>query len=224
MNDRRYGEDEVREIFKRATTERGAKAPASPAPDGLTLAEVQSIGAEVGVSADSIARAAAALDASGSQHRRAVLGIPVEVGRMVPLERALTDNEWEQLVALLRSTFSAGGKISVHGNLREWRNGNLFVAHEPAGNGFRLRLGTRKSDAAAWTALGASGLVASAISWVGHIIGVDPGLPAGPILLAGLGIGALVANWVRMPAWAKTREAQMQQIAETVRAFTSKAP
>jgi hypothetical protein len=49
-------------------------------------------------------------------------------------------------------------------------------------------------------------------------------LPAGPLLLAGLGIGALVANWVRMPAWAKTREAQMQQIAETVRAFTSKEP
>jgi hypothetical protein len=59
---------------------------------------------------------------------------------------------------------------------------------------------------------------------VGHIVGADPGLPAGPLLLAGLGIGALVANWVRMPAWAKTREAQMQQIAETVRAFTSKEP
>ncbi|HEX6065274.1 MAG TPA: hypothetical protein VFZ04_13680, partial [Longimicrobiales bacterium] len=103
MNDRKYREDEVRKIFKLATTERVANGPA-PTSEGLTLAEIQSIGREVGVDSDVIARAAASLDATALEHKRTAFGAPVEVGRIVPLARAMTDHEWEQTVALLRST------------------------------------------------------------------------------------------------------------------------
>jgi hypothetical protein len=48
MTNRRYGDDEVREIFRLATT--GTREPSLPADvDGLTLEELQHIGEEAGI-------------------------------------------------------------------------------------------------------------------------------------------------------------------------------
>lgn len=218
MNDRRYREDEVREIFKLATTERVAK-PAAPSSEGLTLSEIQSIGREVGVDSDVIERAAAALDATALEHKRTMLGAPIEVGRIIPLERAMTDHEWEQTVALLRSTFRAGGKLSGHGTLREWRNGNLFASHEPAGSGYRLRIGTRKGDVAGFAALGGTGILASAVILAEHIFVGSPTSLLPSITFGAFGIGALAANLLRLPPWARRREKQMAHIAATTKAI-----
>ena len=218
MNDRKYREDEVRKIFKLATTERVANAPA-PTSEGLTLAEIQSIGREVGVDSDVIARAAASLDATALEHKRTTLGAPIEVGRVVPLERAMTDHEWEQTIALLRSTFRASGKLSGHGTLREWRNGNLFASHEPAGDGYRLRIGTRKGDVAGFTALGATGILASAVILAEHIFVGSPSSLIPSFTFGAFGIGALAANLLRLPPWARRRESQMAHIAATVKAI-----
>ncbi|HEX6309773.1 MAG TPA: hypothetical protein VFZ69_16485 [Longimicrobiales bacterium] len=104
MKDRRYREGEVRRIFELATRQPAPSPPAAGSADGLTLADVQSIGLEVGLAPEVIAQAAAALDASPATPRRS-WGMPVELGRVVPLPRAMTDHEWDQLVAELRTTF-----------------------------------------------------------------------------------------------------------------------
>lgn len=219
MNDRRYREEEVREIFKLATSERVASTPAAPASDGLTLAEIQSIGEEVGVGADVIARAAATLDSSESRYIRKSFGSPVAVGLAVPLPRAMSDHEWEQVVALLRSTFGARGDLSGHGALREWRNGNLFASHEPSGNGYRLRLGTVRGDAAGVNALGIGGMIGSAVMGVTQIATSYPGPLLAPVLLGAFGIGAFLTNFLRLPSWARKREAQMKHVAATAKAI-----
>ena len=56
-NERRYGEDEVKEIFERAAEYRrpGGRALATGEGEGLGLKELQAIGAEVGLSPDRIA-------------------------------------------------------------------------------------------------------------------------------------------------------------------------
>jgi hypothetical protein len=218
MSDRRYREDEVRKIFKLATTERVAKAPA-PTSEGLTLAEIQSIGSEVGVDGEVIARAAASLDATALEHKRTTLGAPVEVGRVVPLDRAMTDHEWEQTVALLRSTFRARGELTGHGTLREWRNGNLFASHEPSGDGYRLRIGTKKGNVAGFAALGGMGILASAITLVEHILVGSPPSLLPSIAFGAVGIGTLAANLLRLPPWARRREKQMTHIAATIKAI-----
>src|SRR5687768_14134439 len=132
MNERRYQEDEVREIFELAASESANETRTPAAASGLTLSEIQSIGAEVGLGPAQIARAAAVYSAGPAKPKRKLLGLPIEVGHMVQLPRPLTDQEWEQLVSELRSTFNAGGKLSVQGNIREWRNGNLHAYIEPA--------------------------------------------------------------------------------------------
>ena len=219
MSDRRYQDEEVREIFRLATSDRLPAAPGGPANEGLTLAEIQSIGMEVGVGSDMIARAAASLDAGATQRMRESFGAPVEVGMAVPLPRAMNEHEWEQVVALLRSTFGARGQITSTGNLREWRNGNLHASHEPFGNGYRLRFGTVRSDAAGVTALGFTGLAASAATYAAHLLSNDPLSLAAPIIFAAGGVGAFLVNWLRLPRWAKTRAQQMKQIAASVEAM-----
>src|SRR5687768_6471094 len=102
MTERRYREDEVRKIFKLATTDKIAPPPTSPA-SGFTLAEIQSIGLEAGIEPDRVAHAAASLDSIPAQHVGTFLGMPVEVAVTVPLTRAMTDEQWEMLVAELRA-------------------------------------------------------------------------------------------------------------------------
>src|SRR5690606_32585653 len=163
--ERRYAESEVREIFALATSGKLQRAPASPATSGHTLADLQSIAREVGIDPDVVARAAAALDARPPSAPRRSWGMPIEVGRIARLQRNLTDDEWDRLVAALRSTFGARGKVHVQGGLREWSNGNLRAAVEPAEDGgYRLRLGTLKGDAAGINALGLAGIATGAIA------------------------------------------------------------
>lgn len=225
MAERRYHDDEVRKIFALATSRKVTDPPASSAADGLTLADVQSIGREVGIEPDVVARAAASLDALPARAARKSWGMPIEVGRIVPLPRTLTDREWEQLVAELRTTFRAKGKVTAHGSLREWWNGNLHACVEPTDTGYRLRLGTLKGDAAGINALGATGILASAL--VSATLAVSGGLQEAllaPWILGMFGIGAFAVNVIRLPRWAKQREQQMEHIAARIRAIMETNP
>jgi len=219
MTERRYNQDEVRKIFEVAAARAPDQTATSSEASGLTLAEVQGIGSEVGLEPALVARAAAALDA---RPLRRSLGLPIEVGRVVHLARNLTDDEWDQLVAELRSTFRAKGKVTTSGGIREWRNGNLHAALEPTQGGYRLRLGTLKGDAAGINALGATGLAAGVITsaalWLSGEMG--DALLVGSFFTAS-GIAAFVTNALRLPRWANTREEQMEHIAARMARITS---
>jgi hypothetical protein len=225
MNERRYTDDEIREIFELAATAGLPGGPGQPGSDGLTLAAIQDIGREVGLAPDLVARAAASLDARPARRLRTSWGVPIEVGRVVPLPRPLTDREWARLVAELRSTFGARGRVSEQGGIREWANGKLHACVEPDDHGYRLRLGTLKSDAAGINALGITGLAAGALTLVSFLLSGEPQAAVFvPTLFAGAGAAALLANRVRLPRWARLRERQMEQIAVTAVAMTGDTP
>jgi hypothetical protein len=176
---------------------------------------MQGIGREVGLDPTAVANAAAVFDTKTLRaRRRRSFGMPIEAGRIVPLPRAPTDGEWEQLVAELRGTFRATGKLRSHGNLREWYNGNLHAWIEQTEAGYRLRLGTLKGDARGVNALGVTGIVTSAI--MSGALAISGALPEAifvPVVFGFAGIGAFVANLVRLPRWASQREQQMEHIA-----------
>jgi len=91
-NERKYREDEVKEIFDFAVSRDDVGRPAISDEGGLTLAELQEVGLEVGLEPGRIAEAALALDARREVlPRRAFLGVPISVGRIIDLPRALTD-------------------------------------------------------------------------------------------------------------------------------------
>ncbi len=214
MAERRYSDDEVSAIF--LTAAEGTQSPTRPGPpsDGLTLADLQEIGREVGIAPEAVAQAALALDVRGQPASRTLLGLPIGVARTVALNRWLTDAEWDLLVVELREVFGARGTVKSHGSLREWRNGNLHALLEPTPTGHRLRLGTVKGDArasifAGMMTLGVSAAVAVAGAAGGELGGMVPG--AAFLAIAGLG---MIANGVlRLPRWARLRGRQMDGIA-----------
>jgi len=110
MAERRYNDKEIAAIFRAATEGPHGPHPDVPAEEGLTVAELQAIGGEVGILPEAVARAAQALDIRQASAARTLLGLPIGVARTVNLNRRLTDHEWERLVVRLRGVFNARGR------------------------------------------------------------------------------------------------------------------
>ena len=218
MPERRYNEDEVAEIFARASEKEQAEQAERKqlsSSEGLTLTELQRIGREAGMSAELVAQAARAIDEPRAPAPPVFLGLPVGVARTVRLDRRLTDAEWERLVVDLRETFDARGVVRTEGSLRSWSNGNLHVLVEPDGDGQRVRFRTIKGSARPQMFAGMAVVAASIVSAV-------PALAAGgglaevtaflPLFAAGAGMFALSA--LQLPRWARLRQRQMDELAD----------
>jgi hypothetical protein len=225
-DERRYDEAEVQEILERATAVEGpgaiegSGAPAlSPTSHGLTLSQLQEIGAEVGIPPERIADAAYAIGSRmPAPQPQTLLGAPRAVARIVPISRALDEDEWTRLVVDLRETFGAQGRIQVHGSLRSWSNGNLQVHVEPDGDRYRVRLQTLRGDAYPRAALGVVTLGTSGVMLlVNALSGLEPSSVAVAGVMALAGIGQLAYLRALLRRWAADRTAQMAALAERVR-------
>ena len=105
----RYSEQEIAAIFKQAAEAQEAAQQQKSPGEGLTLAELQQIGQETGITPEFIARAAAAVDRTGpSLPPTTYFGIPISVARTVDLPGPLSDDGWDQLVVDLRESVPGG--------------------------------------------------------------------------------------------------------------------
>lgn len=220
MKERRYSEDEVAEIFRRAAEaqQEGTLVPLT-SRDGLTLDALQEIGREVGLPSDLIVHAAKSLERSGRPSVRRFVGLPIGVGRTVELDRRLTDAEWDRLVVDLRETFDARGRLRQDGSFRQWSNGNLQALLEPTEGAERLRLKTVNGSAQAWMMGGVAlfGVAAVAmISLIGDASAADALSKSASI--AALGAGSFGIGALRLPGWARLRRRQMEEISTRVSA------
>ena len=213
-DERRYQEDEVAEIFEAASAPAISRGGAS-STEGLTLAELQAIGKEVGIAPERIAEAASSLARPQPPlPRRTELGMPMSAGLVVDLPRALTDREWALVVSDLRETFGARGKEVSSGEMRQWSNSNLHAFVEPTRTGYRLRLGTLKGDGVALNRMGGFAMAMAVFVGVAPLLNGHPAAAIpGMVLLGGMGAGAIVFNALRLPRWARLREQQMKDIA-----------
>lgn len=215
MSERRYSDEEVTVIFKQAAELQHAMLPAATERSGTTLAALQEIGREVGISPESIADAARSLDRAGIPETRKLLGLPIGVGRVVEFARPVTEPEWEALVADLRSTFATPGTVRYDGPFRQWSNGNLKALLEPTPQGHRLRLQTVKGDARTLMITGAVMLASFAVTLVAVAVA---GSADSSGVLSGLGImalsgGAMVMGGAAMvPGWARRRRLQFEGV------------
>jgi hypothetical protein len=225
MTERRFSDAEVARIFERATS--GHALQETRAAEGMTLAELQSIGKEVGIPAEQIARAALSLSAGEARPTQRFLGMTTGVGHTVHLARKLTDDEWERFIVEVRETFNARGTMASQGSLKQWSNGNLQVLLEPTETGHRVRFKTVKGTA---PGILAGGLVISTVAMIGEITAVltgvahDVGLVGSFGVLGAIGIGAAATMAFGLPRWVRTRQAQMEELGARVSAMALKPP
>ncbi len=223
-NDRRYNEQEISLILEQAGAahERAQDTPFAArsvsARDGLTLAQLQEIGGEVGIDPVFVANAAHAV-ASGllvPTQQRTWLGLPIGIARTVDFGRNVSDDEWDRIVVTLRETFDARGKLQRDGTFRQWTNGNLQALLEPTATGHRLRLSTRKGNITARVVLGGTAMLGASIMWLGIMSrggDVASGALLAPAIFGAFGIAQLLSIGLQLPRWARMRASQMETIA-----------
>ena len=214
MTDRRYSEEEVAAIFERATeAQQSARRHLAPG-EGMTLADLQEIGRDVGIPSDLVVEAARSLDRAGREAGRSFLGLPIGVGRTIELDRQLTDEEWEHLVVDLRETFDARGLVRTDGSLKQWTNGNLQALLEPTPSGHRLRLRTVNANARALMLVGAALAGFTSVVMIGAAVAGDlTGAIAAVGTIWAVGLGMFGLGAIRLPTWARTRREQMEGVA-----------
>jgi hypothetical protein len=213
MTDRRYDDDEAAEIFRKAAEGPQSLPPQAARDQGMTLAELQDIGREVGISREAVEGAARSLEMRPSVAGRTVFGLPIGVARTIALNRRLSEAEWERLVVQLREVFHARGTVSSSGSFRQWTNGNLQALLEPVGNSHRLRLTTTRGASLFSMRIGAAmlgigGVAAIAAAFAGH-----PGSAVPAVVIFSLtGIFSIANGALRLPGWARERARQMDAI------------
>jgi hypothetical protein len=213
MTDRRYDDDEVAEIFRKAAEGPQSLPRQAARNEGMTLAELQDIGREVGISPEAVEGAARSLELRPRGAVRQFLGLPIGVGRTIALDRRLSEAEWERLVVELREVFHARGTVSSNGSFRQWTNGNLQALLEPMGNGHRLRLTTTRGASifslrVGVAMLGLGGIMSIAAAIAGNLNGSLPGIA----ILSLFGIGAIASGALPLPSWARLRARQMEEV------------
>lgn len=153
MSKKRFTEDEVHAIFEQAARRQEEARHAEEASRaGLSLEELQRIGAESGIDPAHVAAVATALAQRGGVpapvEREAFLGIPTRLRRTRYLDAPVTDTMWEQVVPALRDAFGGDGVSSQIGRVREWmlRPGKsshdraVKVTFTPEGEGTRVEI------------------------------------------------------------------------------------
>jgi hypothetical protein len=214
MSERQFSEEEVAEIFRQASESESKSNVARGS--GMTLAALQEIGQEAGLSPEAIARAAQSVGRTATPplQNQTLLGLPVAIGQSIEIDRPFTDADWERLVADLRVTFNARGVIRQDGPFRQWTNGNLQALVEPTPTGFRLRLKTMNANARGFVAMGLGGVGISAASALAISIAGpgNPGSIMGTVLVGIMGAGLLGLGALQLPGWARRRKAQMEEI------------
>lgn len=231
-SERRFSEDEVAFILERA-----AAAETSAASDevdnaageliretgdrstGMTLQQLTDVAREAGLSPEAVVRAAGAVERGDlvPTTRVTAYGLPIGVGRIVEFSRRVTDLEWERMVVALRETFQARGTMRQEGSLRSWNNGNLTAMLEPTATGHRLRLITRKGDAMGMISFGITMFSIAAVLTAVVAITTGRGAPIpwwSPGVFVGIGLAFVGPIAFRLPAWARTRAAQMEAFAD----------
>jgi hypothetical protein len=226
---RKYHDDEVREILDLASKGDGGGQRTGADEEGLTLAELQEVGLEVGMDPDRIAEAASAVDARRQRlPRRTSLGLPIGLGRIVELPSGLTDHEWDRLVVEFRETFGSRGRLTSSEGTREWTGGDVQARVVTMGTGARVHIQTQKGDASLLNTVGVTSgsigfglLIADAIAellgrsvFTGDFLS-GPGLII-PLTFVTICLAALITNLIALPRWAREREGQMEYLAQRV--------
>jgi hypothetical protein len=193
---RRFTDREMRLIFERA----GEADVGAQGDRGYSLAEMQEIALQVGLSPTAVAKAASTIRSPQASYP--VLGGPIRFHASHTLDRKLTNDGIVSVALKIREA------TGFHGELRdvlggaEWRvrsaAGLMVVDFTASGPGTRIDLTIARDDEAAIKAIGVG--FAGLVSGVAVAIATAKGLHLGA--LAGVGIGAVTAIG---GAWAGTR-------------------
>lgn len=203
--DRRYSEEEFAIIIRQASElhEGRAAGGTEGTTSGLSLAEIQAIAREVGLDADKVARAAAALPTGGGREGKGLLGGPVKYLYEAEVPGELAEGDMGRVLDTLRREVKHQGEaVDVLGAL-EWKSvgwtNQVHVTIAPRDGKTAVRiLADRSATAVLATLFPILGWLIAAGLTAGSLEAV--GLPAATIM----GVGVLGAAGTVRLLWRHT--------------------
>lgn len=143
--ERRYTEQEVAQILKRATEVGGTHLSKRSPAEGLTLEQIKAIGDEVGIARgriDAAAKSLVAFTHDGESHF--LLGTPATVQFESQIPVSPGDAVLSDLVRLTRTATGRNGTVEGHFGGMEWTArdalGTRYVDVSPTVSGTRIRV------------------------------------------------------------------------------------
>lgn len=143
MANRRYTDDEVREILRLAAEP--GNLPARYDPDGMSLADLESIGNEVGIAPAAIREAARALETRIPAPPRGggLLGAPATAAYERTVRMRVTPEQHASIVLAIRRAMGRHGVVSGGPDVLEWRardaGGGRYVTVQRIGDHTLIR-------------------------------------------------------------------------------------
>ena len=118
IDERRFSDKEVHEILKKAVARAPSRALAKS--EGLSLAELQAIGGEVGIDPARLEDAARELTLGSSNQPHGILGAPTVLHFERKVEGEFDPEDTSEIIARIRRGMGLQGEVSdIHGTL-EW--------------------------------------------------------------------------------------------------------
>ena len=121
VSNRRFNDEEVALIIKRAAELQQTEAIADESTNALTLTEVEQIAKEAGIDPSLIRRAALTLDRPGEVNRPSPwVGAPTRLVFERVVDGEVSSDEYEALIDIVRRTLGDNGLPSVLGRTLAW--------------------------------------------------------------------------------------------------------
>ena len=183
IDSRKFSDDEVREILERAVQRSASKALTSS--DGMSLADLKSIAAEVGIDPVRIEEAARSVVVAPGSRPAGLWGGPLRLHAERVVEGEPGGADAPDLIAVIRRVTGRQGEVHEVGGALEWSDKGGSVTHYVSVSGrdgkSTIRAGADLSAMAVGTLLPA-GVVGAFISAMGFLMGMDQGTPEVAVL------------------------------------------
>lgn len=214
---KRYTEREFSLILSKAAELAGSSNSVSRFEDGLTLEEITSIGAEAGLDADSISRAARLIpDESRPSILRQAIGGALREQRAFELPSELTDESARRILNSVRSVLQTHGVGDAGASGVSWsaRAGNVFVSAQGDGAETRVQLTVDHRARLVLHLILASFLVVAVLNTA--VAAGDSGF-ANPYLVLAGGAGVTVAYvWSAVRRLARKTRVTLERLIDSI--------
>jgi len=183
LDDRKFTDQEVREILTKAVERAPSRALSKP--EGLSLAELKAIGQEVGIDPDRLEEAARAVAIRGGNRPNRLLGGPAVLTFERRAQGEVDPEITPDVLAVIRRTMGQQGEVNeIRGSL-EWTakgdSGERYVTVTPRDGTTAISGSANLTNTAVLTYLPA-GMIGVISSLVGLIKFVQDGSMAGLIV------------------------------------------
>ena len=183
-----YNEKQIGSILKRAAEL--SLDETGPNAAGLSIEELQQVGAEAGLNPDLILKAAAELQSTGPKREKNIFGGPVSYANDIVLDGEIDNATWEEMISAIRGTFKDPGVVSTRENVYEWTSQS-------------------ETEKAQVTALVSNGKTKVSLFWSNSVTAIPMFVPsiigtivALPVTFEGLGLSGLAATAVVLGTFA----------------------